>query len=113
MKTIEYANEIGWSIGCNSPKDCHVCKGNGNYGNNKEYVQECCIPQNSFEDLVGINEEFVATCLDTYGDGWHGAYLEIDGNRYCDQFTDGSVHSAKFKTKFTTIPDQGLLKNCK
>ena len=30
------------------------------------------------------------TCTDSYGDGWHGGYLEISGNQYCSQFSTGT-----------------------
>jgi len=28
--------------------------------------------------------------MDTYGDGWHGGYITINGNRYCDDFKSGT-----------------------
>ena len=28
-------------------------------------------------------------CKCSYGDGWHGGYLEINGVRYCDDFSSG------------------------
>ena len=28
--------------------------------------------------------------MDSYGDGWHGGYLEIEGTQYCDTFLSGA-----------------------
>ena len=28
-------------------------------------------------------------CIDSYGDGWHGGYIEVLGNKYCAGFTSG------------------------
>ena len=35
--------------------------------------------------------DWPVTCDDSYGDGWHGGYIEIDGNKYCDDFTTGKL----------------------
>ena len=32
--------------------------------------------------------------MDSYGDGWHGGYLEINGQKYCEDFTTGSEKQA-------------------
>ena len=28
-------------------------------------------------------------CIDSYGDGWHGGFIEILGNNYCTGFSTG------------------------
>ena len=28
-------------------------------------------------------------CEDKYGDGWHGGYIEVDGKKWCEDFTTG------------------------
>ena len=38
-------------------------------------------------------EEFTIYCVDAYGDGWHGGYLEINGEQYCANFTNGDEFS--------------------
>ena len=62
---------------------CNVddCKSNGGYEDFTNYTQECCYSMEA--------EDFVVTCTDSYGDGWHGAYLAINGQRYCEGFADG------------------------
>ena len=42
--------------------------------------ERCCQPEGDYE-LV---------CKCSYGDGWHGGYLEISGQKYCTQFMDGN-----------------------
>merc|ERR1712226_506090 len=43
------------------------------------YTEQCCQPAGSY-DLV---------CKDSYGDGWHGGYLLIEGKKYCKRFKNG------------------------
>ena len=78
MKTVTkiWANEITWNIGgtCNS-KDL------GKYQNEKEDTDQCCFTKGQ--------DKFVITCKDSYGDGWHGGYLEINGKQYCATFASG------------------------
>ena len=45
-------------------------------------LQICCLPT--------LESEYIITCKDTYGDGWHLGYLEILGNRYCENFNHGN-----------------------
>jgi len=33
-------------------------------------------------------------CIDSFGDGWHGGYLTIDGTNYCTGFTSGKLQTA-------------------
>ena len=39
--------------------------------------------------------EYTLICADSYGDGWNGAQLTIQGVTYCDDFTDGSEMMAQ------------------
>ena len=79
VKTVTkiWANEITWNIGgtCNS-KDL------GKYQNNKEDTDQCC--------FAAGQDKFAITCKDSYGDGWHGGYLEINGKQYCANFGSGT-----------------------
>ena len=45
------------------------------------FEQKCCLPDH-------IND-YAITCNDAYGDGWHGGYLEINGEKYCANFERG------------------------
>ena len=52
------------------------------YGDDAEYTQECCLPVNQ--------ERFRIKCTDSWGDGWTGGYLEINGKQYCKDFFNGN-----------------------
>ena len=83
VKTVTKAwgNEIDWTIGCKDSA-CRECASNLDFGNHQEYTQECCLPEDQ--------EEFIINCTDTYGDGWHGGYLEINEKPYCSDFLNGT-----------------------
>ena len=34
--------------------------------------------------------EYTLVCTDSYGNGWNGARVTIQGVKYCDKFIDGS-----------------------
>ena len=61
------------------------------YDENEEYNHECCLPRD-------VNE-FTITCLardttdagEEVAGGWNGGYLEINGGKYCDDFSAGSA----------------------
>ena len=78
--TKSWGSEITWSIGC-PEGSCTECINEQAYDNNAEYAQECCFPKNV--------TEFEITCTDSYGDGWHGGYLDIRGDLYCENFHEG------------------------
>ena len=82
--TQSFGNEFEWDIGC-TDKSCQVCSNSQKYGDNQEYDQECCLPNDK--------DEFSIKCLDAYGDGWHGGYLQINGIKYCEDFNSGFVSS--------------------
>ena len=93
VKTVTktWAEEITWNIGgtCNS-KDL------GKYENNKEDTDECCVAKGQ--------DEFVITCKDSYGDGWHGGYLEINGKKYCASFESGTKFTDKLSLDGSSEP---------
>lgn len=75
LHTSEWASEISWSLvgvsGCNSAGQI--------YGDYDVYYTDCCVEDGTHELL----------CSDVYGDGWNGAFMEIDGNVYCQNFDSG------------------------
>ena len=81
--TKEWANENSWTFGS--------CSSNDTYQNYATVTEQCCQPAGQYE-LV---------CKCSYGDGWHGGYLEINGQRYCEEFKDG-----KEKKETATIPER-------
>ena len=68
LTTKAWGNEIKWKLG--------ECKSNRKYKRDKIYTKQCCLPS-------GIHK---LTCKDDWGDGWNGGYIEILGQRYCDNF---------------------------
>jgi len=83
LKTRTWANEIEWSfVGTD-------CASDRDYENSMWYTHECCLPEGSY----------TVECHDSYGDGWHGGYLQINGNeKVCDNF-----HSGNLQTEAVTI----------
>ena len=71
LVTKRWGNEISWTFG--------DCSSSQEYGNHNIYTEECCQKAGSYP----------ITCKDSYGDGWHGGYLEIEGTKYCKDFTAG------------------------
>ena len=74
--TKQYGNEVSWSLG--------TCPNAQTYESNNVYTQQCC---------TGAGD-FTLSCKDSYGDGWNGGYLEINGVKYCDDFSSGSEKTA-------------------
>ena len=79
VKTVtkKWGHENSWSLGsCSSPT------GTSKFGSNQASTHECCQAPGSYE----------LTCNCSYGDGWHGGYLEIQGKKYCEGFVNGHVN---------------------
>ena len=75
MTTKSYGVEISWSLG--------TCSSVENYYSNTEYIEECCLN----------TDEFTLKCKDSFGDGWQGGFIEIQGTKYCEDFTAGTEKS--------------------
>jgi hypothetical protein len=73
MHTNAWGSEISWAIGS-------VCSSGTTYGDHQSYEEPCCLPSGTYE----------LTCSDSYGDGWNGGHIEIDGASYCDDFAQGN-----------------------
>ena len=73
MVTKSYGRENTWALGS--------CESKEAYRNNNVYTQECCFAPSEYD----------LKCKDSYGDGWHGGYLEIQGKKYCDDFLSGRL----------------------
>ena len=73
--TKAWGNEVSWTFGsCQGPSG-------GSYSNYDEHDVQCCLAGGSY----------TLNCKDSYGDGWHGGYIEIGGTRYCETFLAGST----------------------
>jgi len=76
VRTERYGNENSYQMS--------TCASTRTYGNEETYEEEnCCLSPGTYTLI----------CKCSYGDGWHGGYVEIDGTKYCQDFTDGSSKS--------------------
>ena len=86
--TKKWGNEISWTFG--------NCASGQVYGNRQIYTEECCQEEGNYE----------LACKDSYGDGWNGGFLEINGEEHCRQFRDGHEEKKEVTMSGTTSIDQ-------
>ena len=72
LTTASYGAENSWSLGS--------CSSAQTYGDDNDYIEQCCLVPGSY----------TLTCMDSYGDGWHGGFIVIQGQTYCEYFNSGS-----------------------
>ena len=67
-----------------------------NYGHENSWTFGACASATEYQDETTTNEiccqpagDYELVCKDSFGDGWHGGYLEINGQPYCQQFDSG------------------------
>merc|ERR1712088_697017 len=71
IRTEAWGYENSYAIG--------TCVSTQQYATRKNYEEECTLAPGAHN----------LDCKCTYGDGWHGGYVEIDGVQYCKDFTSG------------------------
>ena len=69
--TKDYGDENSWALGS--------CTSNVEFEDNKTVSQTCCLAKGTY----------TLECKDTWEDGWHGGFVEINGKKYCENFNDG------------------------
>ena len=84
ITTKNYAYELNWSVG--------PCTSNQTYTNNEVFMQGYCLDIGNYK----------ITCKDSYGDGCQGAYLFINGQQYCEDFTSGHEQHENLTLTSTT-----------
>jgi len=102
--TKSKGSQIQWALGtCVSDVDGPRSSPSYMYGPVEEYSdygkfsQFCCLPGYGDYELRCINTEqqrnshFAGVYKAYKGTGWHGAYLEIEGKRYCEEFEEGDL----------------------
>jgi len=82
-----YPSEIEWTI-TGSGAAAGITCGNGPYDGHYG-VQPA-------EDCKLKAGDYTLKCIDTYGDGWHGGFMTIDGKMYCDDFRTGHLMTKTF-----------------
>ena len=88
--TIVAGNEVAWSLGSYQF---------GPYTLDQSTATETfCVKPGSYSLI----------CKDSAGDGWHGGYIEINDQKYCEEFRSGSSKTSQilisvkgmFRSKF-------------
>jgi len=87
LTTVAWANEITWSID-------KTIYSTGTYNNGAVYTQEVCLPE-------GVHTMY---CDDSYGDGWHGGFITIDGQTLCSGFNQGHEYEGTFVISAAATP---------
>lgn len=86
MRTTSWAYENGYQIfkptGTGGYEATPVCKGGASqggtsYADHQIYEEECCLPG------LPEGQKYKLKCICTYGDAWHGGYMEINGEKHC------------------------------
>ena len=75
IRTEAWGYENSYAIG--------TCVSTQQYATRQNYEEECSLASGTYN----------LDCKCTYGDGWHGGYLEINGEQYCANFTNGDEFS--------------------
>lgn len=73
--SFQYGHENSWTLG--------TCSNASPHESHSEAEDECCLPPG----------EYTLKCKDSYGDGWHGGYVTIQCNNYCEGFSKGGEES--------------------
>ena len=80
IRTEDYGSENSFKIKRGSKT---VCGSHQRYSDHANFEEECCM----------VPGTYTIDCECSYGDGWHGGYLEVDGTRYCEDFLSGITKS--------------------
>ena len=100
LTTKLYGNEISWSIGsCTSESD-------EQYADYDTVVKTCCLD---------VGRTYILQCMDSFGDAWNGAYIQIDSTRYCEDFiapeeeTEGDSEMYKHTATISVLGNKTML----
>jgi hypothetical protein len=66
MVNAAYGSENSWTIADSNGNQ--ICAGDGYASRTNVTVDSCDLSE---------GEEYTVTCMDRYGNGWHGGYLQI------------------------------------
>ena len=84
LTTKNFGYQNSWKIGS--------CQSDVTYGNNAEYIEQCCLP----DGLYNLECKFTRNHWAEVG-GWNGGYIQVDGQKYCDSFRKGNVYNSPKK----------------
>ena len=93
IKTFTWAYEISWNLG-----SCQGPPSNSPYSNDDESTVQCCLAGGTY----------TLNCQDSYGDGWHGGYIQIgdDTTKYCENFRSGHLESPQITVAGETVTQE-------
>ena len=103
--TKPYGYEISWRL---EPQDPDVVLSDS-------CVSDSYYSYGTFEQKCQLKEGlYTLECLDSYGDGWNGGYIEIQGTQYCgpmgDNKFDGCTNGCT--NKYKKIENIAITSNC-
>ena len=84
LKTVYWGHEISWELLPQDPNDPLILSScppppNTHYSSGATYPHNCQLTAGNKYELY---------CRDSYGDGWNGGYLTIQGTKYCGYDSD-------------------------
>ena len=78
LQTKSGGEEVSWNFGS--------CSSTQRYTDNKQYTERCCLAPGEYT-LICNDWLWLANGSEGYGgSGWSGGFMEIQGNKYCDDF---------------------------
>ena len=77
MKIVKYASEMSFTFYSSALRTCY----RSTYTRSGFWYKQCYL----------IPGQYTVNCIDAFGDGWHGGYLQILGVKYCTGFTSGKL----------------------
>ena len=86
LTTSSYGSEISWTL-LNEKTCTTVCSSQppGSYPSHSPITPETCNLE-VYDSNSATPTTYKLHCKDTFGDGWNGGYLEIQGQIYCRDF---------------------------
>ena len=96
MCTARWGNEVSWKIVDKDGMTVCASREAGSYKNHRNHhAEKCTIAPTSLSNF----EPYKLVCEDTYGDGWNGGHLTMQGNNYCEDFTSGKIKEVNLEIR--------------
>lgn len=97
-----YPSEVKWAISTAVELGGNTICSGGTYGSQNAHSNinagSCCLIDGG---------SYVLTCEDTYGDGWNGGSLSVNGTTYCEGFSYGKFQTGALGRPITNSPTRG------
>jgi hypothetical protein len=99
VSTQSYGTEVSWTL---TDETGSFCAGSEYSDGLSNTSTTCCL---NFG-------RYVVSCMDSYGDGWNGAVISIDGANYCDDFIWGHKWTANVGRQRANTVDMCCVGTC-